>query len=129
MFLQYKNKKSELDILKKARTFKALSLDEKQSTLIKGDNFIVLSKLLKQYKSKIDLIYIDPPYNTNRVFTVSKGRSSTISNALNGEVAYSDNLKKEEYIEFLRERLILLRELLSEEGSIYLHIDSKWDTM
>lgn len=59
MFLQYKNKKSELDILKKARTFKALSLDEKQSTLIKGDNFIVLSKLLKQYKSKIDLIYID----------------------------------------------------------------------
>lgn len=40
-------------------------------------------------------------------------------------MAYSDNLKKEEYIEFLRERLILLGELLSEEGSIYLHIDSK----
>lgn len=40
-------------------------------------------------------------------------------------MAYFDNLKKEEYIEFLRERLILLRELLSEKGSIYLHIDSK----
>lgn len=125
MFLQYENKKDENNILKKAGTFKAFSLDENQSTLIKGDNFIALSKLLKQYKSKIDLIYIDPPYNTNRVFTVSEGRSSTISNASNGQVAYSDNLKKEEYIEFLRERLILLRELLSEEGSIYLHIDSK----
>lgn len=125
MFLQYENKKNENNILKKAGTFEAFSLDEKQSTLIKGDNFIALSKLLKQYKSKIDLIYIDPPYNTNRVFTVSEGRSSTISNASNGDVAYSDNLKKEEYIEFLRERLILLRELLSEEGSIYLHIDSK----
>ena len=62
MFLQYENKKDENNILKKAGTFKAFSLDENQSTLIKGDNFIALSKLLKQYKSKIDLIYIDPPY-------------------------------------------------------------------
>ncbi len=42
-----------------------------------------------------------------------------------GEIAYSDNLTQEEYFEFIRERLILLRELLSEEGSIYLHIDYK----
>lgn len=125
MFLQYENKKNENDILKKANKFIPLSLDENKSTLIKGDNYIVLSKILKQYKSKIDLIYIDPPYNTNRIFTVSEGRVSTISNASNGQVAYSDKFKKEDYIEFLRERLILLRELLSEEGSIYLHIDTK----
>lgn len=125
MFLQYANKKQENEILGKAKTFIPLSLDEKKSTLIRGDNFVALSKLLNQYKSKIDLIYIDPPYNTSRIFTISEGRSSTISSVSNGEVAYSDNLSKEEYIEFIRERLILLRELLSEEGSIYLHISSK----
>ncbi|NMB07302.1 MAG: site-specific DNA-methyltransferase [Tissierellia bacterium] len=77
------------------------------------------------YKNKIDLIYIDPPYNTNRIFKSSLNRNNTISSEEDGEVAYSDNLTQEEYFEFIRERLFLLRELLSEEGSIYLHIDYK----
>lgn len=125
MLLKYNNKKKEEAILDMARKHEKLFLNDTFSYLFKGDNFIVLSRILEQYKSKIDLIYIDPPYNTNRIFKVSKDRSNTISSNNNGEIAYSDNLSKDEYFEFIRERLILLRELMSEEGSIYLHIDYK----
>ncbi len=125
MLLTYESKKEEEEILNMAKSYDSFSLNEGKSYLFKGDNFAILSKMLKQYKSKIDLIYIDPPYNTNRTFTVSKERSNTISSNHNGKIAYSDNLMREEYFEFIRERLILLRELLSDEGSIYLHIDSK----
>jgi adenine-specific DNA-methyltransferase len=95
--------------------------------LIQGDNIEVLHYLLesKNMKGKIDLVYIDPPFATNGNFTITDGRASTISNSRNGEIAYSDKLIGKEYIEFLRKRLILIKELLSEKGSIYLHIDYK----
>ncbi|MBN1900278.1 site-specific DNA-methyltransferase [Candidatus Sumerlaeota bacterium] len=95
--------------------------------LIKGDNIQGLDYLLKEKKleSKIDLIYIDPPFATNGNFTITDGRSSTVSNSRNGDVAYSDKLIGKDFIEFLRKRLILLKELLSQQGSIYLHIDYK----
>ncbi len=125
MLLEYNGKKDEKEILDRAKTYEGLSLTGTDSYLFKGDNFIVLSKILNQYRSKIDMIYIDPPYNTNRVFKVSKDRSNTISSSNDGQIAYADNLTKEEYFEFMRERLIILRELLSEQGSIYLHIDCK----
>ena len=95
--------------------------------LIKGDNLQALAFLLKEkkLKGKIDLVYIDPPFATNSVYTITKGRASTVSNSRNGHIAYSDKLIGNDFIDFLRERLILLRELLSEQGSIYLHIDYK----
>lgn len=93
--------------------------------LIKGDNFKAMSCLLKNYRGKIDLVYIDPPYNTNNKFMYSEERVSTISNKLDSIVAYDDNLPFEEYIEFIRERLILIHELLSDKGTLYLHIDTK----
>ena len=98
-----------------------------ESLLIKGDNIKAIDLLLteKGLKGKIDLIYIDPPFATNGNFTITDGRATTISNSKNGEVAYSDKLVGTEFIEYLRERLILLRELLSDKGSIYLHIDYK----
>jgi len=98
-----------------------------KSLLIHSDNIIGLTYLLtvKGLKGKIDLIYIDPPYATGSNFTITDGRASTISNSKNGSVAYTDTLKGDEFIEFLRVRLILLRELLSEQGSIYLHTDYK----
>ena len=80
-----------------------------------GDNIDVLAYLLKNgYKNKIKLIYIDPPF-------------ATTSNFVNRqqEYAYSDSLCGGEYVEFLRKRLIFMRELLSDEGSIYLHLDNK----
>lgn len=98
-----------------------------QNLLIHSDNIIGLNYLLeeKNLKGKIDLVYIDPPFATGGNFTITDGRASTISNSRDGEIAYSDTLKGKDFIEFLRQRLILLRELLSEQGSIYLHIDYK----
>lgn len=89
------------------------------------DNLEGLKFLLneKNLKGKVDLVYIDPPFATGGSFTITDGRASTISNSRNGVIAYSDKLSGKKFIEFLRERLILLRELLSEQGSIYLHID------
>lgn len=98
-----------------------------ENLLIKSDNIQGLDYLLKEkkLKGKIDLIYIDPPFATNGNFTITNGRASTISNSRNGNIAYSDKLIGKDFIEFLIERLILLKELLSEHGSIYLHIDYK----
>ena len=94
--------------------------------LIQSDNLTGLNYLLNNgFKGKIDLVYIDPPYATGGNFTITNGRAATISNSKNGNVAYTDLLKGNDFIEFLRERLTLIRELLSEQGSIYLHIDYK----
>ena len=98
-----------------------------KNLLIQGDNIDGLKFLLndKKLKGKIDLVYIDPPFATGGNFTITEGRATTISNSKNGDVAYSDTLKGKDFIEFLRERLILIKELLSKQGSIYLHIDYK----
>lgn len=83
--------------------------------LFYGDNKDALLYLLNNgCKGKIRLIYIDPPFATESNF-VNR----------NQEHAYSDALSGGEYVEFLRERLILMRELLAENGSIYLHLDGK----
>lgn len=126
MELHYENKKKLQDILDKIDVAKKIELPIDKSILIKGDNFDVLSSLIKSgLKGKVDLIYIDPPFNTNQIFTVHENRVSTISRSKSSVVAYSDNMNLAQYIEFLRERLVLLRELLSDIGSIYLHIDLK----
>jgi adenine-specific DNA-methyltransferase len=98
-----------------------------KNLLIHSDNLKGIEFLLndKKLSGKIDLIYIDPPFATNGNFTITNGRAATISNSKNGEIAYSDKLKGKEFIDFLKDRLILLRDLLSEQGSIYLHIDYK----
>ena len=79
-----------------------------------GDNLPVLATLLHDpaIRGKVRLIYIDPPFATNSVFQ-SRAQGD----------AYSDLLVGAHYIEFLRERLLLLRELLADDGSIYLHLD------
>jgi adenine-specific DNA-methyltransferase len=81
---------------------------------ILGDNLKVIQVLKEKLASKVDLIYIDPPYGTGQVFS-----------DIESELAYSDMLVDAEFLEFLRIRLYVLRELLSERGSIYLHIDKK----
>lgn len=97
-----------------------------RNLLIHSENIAGLNYLLEQgFRGKIDLVYIDPPFATGSNFTITNGRASTISNSRNGEIAYTDTLKGGDFIEFLRARLLLIRELLSERGSIYLHIDYK----
>jgi len=97
-----------------------------RNILIKSDNTIGLNYLLNNgFKGKIDLVYIDPPYATGGNFTITNGRATTISNSKNGNIAYADKLKGSDFIDFLKERLVIIRELMSEQGSIYLHIDYK----
>ena len=95
--------------------------------LIHGDNIVAMKQLLDDgYKGKIDLVYIDPPFATGGVFGVdSDGRVATISKSNDSTIAYKDTLVGQEFIEFLRERVVLIRELLSDKGSLYLHIDYK----
>ncbi len=94
--------------------------------LIYGENLKGLQYLLEcGYKGKIDLVYIDPPFATGGTFTITEGRASTISQSNHGVVAYSDKLCGDSFIDFLRKRLIFIKDLLSEKGSIYLHIDYK----
>ena len=129
MKLHYTNKKSEKEILD---SISNIDLHQQNSSsskniLINANNLVALKQLvtIHNLKGKIDLVYIDPPFATNNTFTISNGRANTISNSSNGTVAYKDTLKGADFIEFLRERLVLLNMLLSDKGSIYLHIDYK----
>ncbi len=93
--------------------------------LIYGENLAVLRALLPEYRSRVALIYIDPPFATNGWFRVGETRTGTISSSASDKLAYTDNLTGAEFLDFLRERLVLLRALLTDNGSIYLHSDGK----
>lgn len=93
--------------------------------LIFGDNLQVL-KTLVEYKKNgllknsdgtdgVKLVYIDPPFSTRRDFKASG----------DDQKAYSDKLAGADFLEWLRKRLILIREVLSDDGSIYVHLDNK----
>ena len=131
MELTYRNKKKEKEILeiinKKYKEVEnnKLSFITENSFYINEDNFYAMIKLLKNYKNKIDLIYIDPPYNTNLNFSYDEEKVSTISQTESGVIAYSDKMNLESYFEFMRERLILINQLLSDKGTLYIHIDDK----
>lgn len=86
-----------------------------------GDNLQVMSHLLKQFRGKIDLIYIDPPFDSKadykKKITV-KGKTVTSDSLAFEEKQYGDIWTNDEFLQFMYERLILIRELLSEEGSL-----------
>ena len=78
-----------------------------------GDNFEVLSILLNNFRGKINLIYIDPPFNTDQEFFVSEnGRANSISHSKNDIVAYSDKMSTDEYLEKSMDRAYKLAETL-----------------
>mgnify|MGYP000569763756 FL=1 len=95
--------------------------------LIQGDNKKGLQWLLDNgYEGRIDLVYIDPPFATGGIFSIdTNGRVSTISKSNSATIAYKDVLQGDAFIEFLRERIVLIHKLLSDRGSLYLHIDYK----
>ncbi|MDR2601976.1 MAG: site-specific DNA-methyltransferase [Spirochaetaceae bacterium] len=125
MELYYPGKKTVREILENTQSCELYGEISTNNILIKGENIAVLQRLRENYTNKIDLIYIDPPFSTNTIFTIGKKRVSAISMSGDDDVAYIDNLKGFDFIEFIRERLIIARELLSDAGSIYLHIDYK----
>jgi len=97
------------------------------NVLIHADNYDALTYLIekKGMAGKIRLVYSDPPYGTNQTFTISNKRFATVSRANGGKLAYNDTLTGEDYLNFLGERLSLIRELMANDGSIYLHVDTK----
>ena len=74
--------------------------------LIQGDNLDALKALLPYYKGRVKCIYIDPPYNTRSAFD-----------------HYDDNLEHTQWLAMIYPRLELLRDLLAEDGSIWVSID------
>ena len=93
-----------------------------------GDNLQVMSHLLKEYRGKIDLIYIDPPFDSKADYKKKielKGKHAENDNNFFEQKQYGDIWNNDEYLQFMYERLILLRELLSDKGSIYVHLDNK----
>ncbi|CCY93282.1 adenine specific DNA methylase [Bacteroides sp. CAG:1076] len=92
-----------------------------------GDNLQVMSHLLKEFRGKIDLIYIDPPFDSKADYKKKieiKGIGKTTSDSSSfEEKQYGDIWTNDEYLQFMYERLIIMRELLSDKGSIYLHCD------
>lgn len=92
-----------------------------------GDNKQVLAHLLKEYRGKVDLIYIDPPFDSKADYIkkvkLNGQKIQGVEQNVLEEMQYTDMWEKDEYLQFMYERLIILRELLSEKGSIYLHCD------
>jgi site-specific DNA-methyltransferase (adenine-specific)/adenine-specific DNA-methyltransferase len=129
--LVYKGKKRKEDIiagtpespLQELRSFKTENTSEDgwRNMLIFGDNLMALKTIYEDQrgenkygtKNKIKLIYIDPPFATKQDFMKDR------------EKAYRDKIIGAQFIEFLRKRLILMREILADDGSIYVHLDWK----
>lgn len=92
-----------------------------------GDNLQVLSHLLKDYRGKIDLIYIDPPFDSKADYVkkvkIRGEQVEGVQESILEEKQYTDIWENDEYLQFMYERLLLLKELLSDTGSIYVHLD------
>lgn len=129
--LVYHGKEREADIiantlavpLQKARTF-GTNGDGWHNKLIFGDNLQVMKSLLELKREGVlcnadgtpgvRLVYIDPPFATKQDFRGSQEQK-----------AYQDRIAGAKFLEFLRRRLVLIHELLSDDGVLYLHLDPK----
>ncbi len=101
---------------------------EWRNRLIWGDKKYVLPSLLDEFTGQVDLIYIDPPFATGSDFSYHvtvDGEQFTKQASIIEEKAYRDTWGKglDGYLQWFYETIILLRELLSETGSIYVHLD------
>lgn len=104
------------------------TMDGWRSKLYWGDNLQVMSHLLRDYRGKVRLIYIDPPFDSKADYKKTielRGSSASSDASAFEEKQYSDIWTNDEYLQFMYERLILMRELLAEDGSIYVHMDEK----
>ena len=98
--------------------------------LFHGDNKEILSTLLVQgFRGKIDLIYIDPPFASGADYVKKvklRGKQEKLEaeeHSIPEQMQYTDIWANDNYLQFMYERLILLRELLADDGSIYVHCD------
>ena len=124
----------ELDLFEKSVAGR--KRDAFRNRLIWGDNKLVLASLLKEFKGRIDLIYIDPPFDVGADFTmdvpIGDGKETVEKDQSTLEmVAYRDMWGKgtDSYLHMMYERLTLMKELLSERGSLYVHCDWRVNSM
>lgn len=86
--------------------YKVTEFTGDENFILKGNNLLVLSSLLKTHRGKIKLIYIDPPYNTG-----------------SDSFGYNDNFNHSTWLTFMKNRLEIAKQLLNKNGAIYIHID------
>lgn len=89
----------------------ATSFNDQDNLIIKGNNIIALHSIARKYAGKIKLIYLDPPYNTG-----------------SDSFAYNDKFNHSTWLTFMKSRLEIARDLLSDDGSIFIEIDSFEDS-
>lgn len=97
-----------------------------ENQLYLGDNLRTMAALLPEYANRIDLIYSDPPFFTNKKFSARIGRGEDSRNPSEWKLSdgYSDNWSNiDEYLSFLYPRLNVMHQLLSPTGTMYLHLD------
>lgn len=116
--IHYEDKKPENEILRIVPAFGLTRVRElgenPNNVLYYGDNLEIMAHLLRSpdLRGKVQLVYIDPPFASNASY---KSRQLVD--------AYTDFLRGADFLEFLRKRLILIRELMSETASIFVHLD------
>ena len=91
-----------------------------------GDNLQIMSHLLKEFRGAVNLVYIDPPFDSKADYKKKiqlRGQAFSNDHNVFEEKQYSDIWTNDEYLQFMYERLVLIRELLANNGSIYLHCD------
>lgn len=81
-------------------------LQDYDNIIVKGNNLLALRSILPRYRGKVKLIYIDPPYNTH-----------------NDSFCYNDSFSHSTWLTFMKNRLLIAKELLSADGSIYVQLD------
>jgi len=97
-----------------------------ENQLIWGDNLTVMASLLSRYEGKINLIYADPPFYTNKKFLARIGRGEDSRKPQDWKLAegYHDSwMSLDSYLDFLYQRLFLMHRLLAPNGTLYLHLD------
>ena len=87
---------------------KVESISKSENLIIKGNNLLALHSLKKSYASQVKLIYIDPPYNTG-----------------NDGFNYNDSFNHSSWLTFMKNRLTVARELLRDDGAIFISLDDK----
>lgn len=90
----------------KGRIEENIEFKEDDNLIIKGNNLLALSSLLERYEGQVQLIYIDPPFNTG-----------------GDSFKYNDKFNRSAWLTFIKNRLLISKRLLSKSGSIVVHID------
>lgn len=105
---------------------KGYPTDTVENRLLLGDNLLLMAALLPEYEGRINLIYADPPFFTNRKYParIGRGEDSRKPNQWQMAEGYHDNWNGlDSYLDFLYQRLGLMYRLLAPNGTLYLHLD------